>query len=112
MTCLNRVKDALLTVSKNVGHYQALKAAIPYIVWAEDGQSDAVWANDRMLGQTIQGTIDLYTRAENDPLFQAVQKALNAAEISFRLNSVQYEDDTGYIHFEWVFEVDNGDDQF
>lgn len=111
MTCLDCVKNALLTVSKNVGHYQALKATAPYIVWAEDGQSDTVWANNRMLGQVIQGTIDLYTKKENDPLFQAVQKALNAAEISFRLNSVQHEDDTGYIHFEWVFEVDNGNDQ-
>ena len=59
-----------------------------YIVWAEDGQSAAVWANNRMLGQVIQGTIDLYTKKENDPLFQAVQKALNAAEISNTCNSV------------------------
>ena len=30
---------------------------------------------------------------------------MNEAEISFALNSVQREDETGYIHYEWVWEV-------
>jgi hypothetical protein len=58
-----------------------------------------------MLEQVLEGTIDLYTNAATYPLFRGVQSALKAAGIPFRLNSVQYEDDTEYIHHEWVFQA-------
>ena len=31
--------------------------------------------------------------------------ALDAAGIAWYLNSIQYEEDTGLIHYEWVWEV-------
>ena len=99
------VPAALLTVGVPVSHYTATKKPNKYIVWAEDGQVDSVWAEGRMQEQVIQGTIDYFTKTENDPNVIAIQDALNSAEISFRLNSVQYEDETKYIHFEWLFEV-------
>lgn len=104
---LNAIKEALLTVGPQVSHYAAAKQPDKYIVWAEDGQTDAVWADGRMQEQAIGGTIDYFTMTENDPNFEKIQYALNDAEIPFRLNSVQYEADTGYIHYEWVFEVDS-----
>ena len=99
------VPAALLTVGVPVSHYTATKKPNKYIVWAEDGQTDSVWAEGRIQEQVIQGTIDYFTKTENDPNVNAIQYALNSAEISFRLNSVQYEDETKYIHFEWLFEV-------
>ncbi len=102
---LNIIENALLTVTQNVGHYKALNQTDKYIVWAEDNQSNTVWADDKMQEQSIQGTIDYFTKTENDPNVSKIQNALNDADISFRLNSIQYEDDTKFLHFEWVWEL-------
>lgn len=37
---LQRVPEALLTVTDNVGHYRELNRTDKYIVWAEDGEGD------------------------------------------------------------------------
>lgn len=104
---LSDVKTALLTVTQKCYHHDAPQSVTgAYIVWAEDNQSGSVWADEKMQEQTIQGTIDYFSKTEFDPNVPAIQNALNDAGISFRLNSVQYEEDTGYIHHEWLFEVD------
>jgi hypothetical protein len=99
------LKNALLSVGVPVYRYSAQGADAPYIVWAEDGETDALSADDRKVLQAVGGTIDLFTFIEDDPVFMGVQTALNNAEISWNLNSVQYEDDTGLIHFEWTWQV-------
>lgn len=102
---LQAIKDALLTVGVPVSHFYAAKQPDKYIVWAEDGQGESEWADGRMVNQAIQGTIDYFTKAESDPNFGVIQSALNDACISYRLESIQYEDLTGYVHYQWVFEV-------
>lgn len=102
---LSDIKTALLTVTNQVYHFDATGATGNYIVWAEDGQGEAVWANGSMQAQALTGTIDYFTKEENDAKFAAIQTALTSAGIPFRLNSIQNEPDTGYIHYEWVWEV-------
>lgn len=102
---LQRIKDALLAVGVPVSRYTAVKKPDRYIVWSEDSQGAALWSDGHMAGQVIQGTIDYFTRTEDDQNVDKIQQALDGAEISFRLNSIQYEDDTRYIHYEWVWEV-------
>lgn len=105
MTNLNLIKTALLGLSDAVYHYHAPpNCPVPYLVWAEDGANDFV-ADDKHLEMVYQGTIDLYTKNEDDPLMQSVPAALNGIPAAWYLNSVQFEDDTGLIHYEWVFEV-------
>lgn len=104
-TKINKVRDALLTVSKNVGHYEAFKKDDAYIVWAEDMEGGRVSGDNRKIEQSIQGTVDYFTKTESDTTVDAIQKALNDARIAFYLGSIQYEDETGYIHYEWVWEV-------
>lgn len=99
------IPAALLTVTSNVGHYEAFQKTDKYIVWAEDGEAGSLNADDRKQIQALQGTIDYFTKTEYDPNVSAIQIALDDAEIYWRLNSVQCEDNTGYIHYEWVFEV-------
>lgn len=101
---LKAVRDALITVSENVGHYKALKKTDKYIVWAEDMEGGSSHADNRKDKQSIQGTIDYFTRTEFDEMVDKIQEALDTAEIPYYLNSVQYEDETGYIHYEWVWE--------
>ncbi len=103
---LSDVKTALLTVTPNVGHYKVTKKTDKYIVWAEDSGAAALWADGQQQGQAISGTIDYFTKTEYDPNVQAIEAALNAAKISFKLESVQHEEETGYIHYEWIFEVE------
>ena len=99
------IRDTLLKVSDNVGHYEAKEKNDQYIVWAEDSEGSSVEGDNRKENQSIQGTIDYFTRTEFDPMVDDIQEALIDAEISFYLNSVQYEDETKYTHYEWVWEV-------
>ena len=62
-------------------------------------------ANNKKEIQTIGGTIDYFTKQEEDPNVDKIQKELDNDGISYRLESVQYEEDTEYIHYEWVWEV-------
>lgn len=105
---LKKVRDALLSVSGYVYHYrkpESVKTA-PWIVWQEDGEGMTGAADNRRLPyQTAHGTIDLFTLTEYDETVDAIQNALdNADGIAWRLNSVQYEDETNLIHYEWEFD--------
>ncbi len=106
---LSIIKETLLKVTNKVYHYQALKADDKYIVWEEDSEGSSVEGDNQKINQSIQGTIDYFTKTENDENVDKIQAELTAAFISFYLNSVQFEgvDDggAGFIHYEWVFEV-------
>ncbi len=97
---------ALMTVGVPVYHLEAHEQADRYIVYAEDGQADSLWADGKMQEQAIQGTIDYFTKTEFDPIIKEIQKALNDAGVSWRLNSVQYETDTRFQHYEWIWEIE------
>lgn len=109
MTLLD-IRDMHLTITDNAFHYHADNSdneLDQYIVWAEDGQAKSEFANDIMDIQVITGTTDYFTKEEFDPNFNLIQKAFNDFNLSWELNSIQYEEDTKYIHYEWVWEVDN-----
>lgn len=78
--------------------------ASDYGVWAEDS-ARAVWSDGKISEQSVQGTIDLFTKDDSQTPKATIQSALNSLDISWYLNSIQYESDTGFIHYEWVFEV-------
>lgn len=104
---LSDLKTVLLSVGVPVHHYKAFKESDQYIVWAEDGESDAGHGDNKKTTQVIQGTIDYFTKKEFDSNFNLIQKKLNTANIAWRLNSIQHEEKTGYIHYEWVWELVN-----
>lgn len=106
MASLDALRRALLTVGLPTYHYFGHRQEDQYLVWAESGQGNGLCGDDKMMTQAIAGSVDYFTRAENDPKVAAIQVALNDAYIAYRLNSVQHEDDTGYTHYEWIFEVD------
>lgn len=110
MTCLDELQGALLAVMPEVYHFHAHKPKPPYIVWAEDGAGDTVFANGRLRNQVIAGTVDLYTDdPEDTTIFENLQAALDRV-CAWRLNAIQYEEDTGLTHYEWTWEVPNGQD--
>lgn len=101
----DKIKEALLRVDVEAFHYYALNPSDRYVVWAEDGEGTELAADNRKIGQVLSGTIDFFTKTEQDPAREEIQRALGDAEISYSLNSVQYEEETGYIHYEWRWEV-------
>ncbi len=105
-TRIKQIRDVLTSIEGlKVGHYTFSGDTVPYVVWAEDTESDSVEGDNYKLEQAIQGTIDLFTKQDFDPLVDAIQNALKTAKISFYLNSVQYEEETRLIHYEWVWDV-------
>lgn len=103
------IPEILLEITKNVGHYDVIHKTDKYIVWAEDSEGSSLEADNYKAEQSIQGTIDYFTKQEYDENVDKIQSALVAHRISFYLNSVQYESPdkgyAGYIHYEWVWEV-------
>ena len=50
--------------------------------------------------------MDFFTLDEYDAIIDEIQDSLEGNEgLSWNLNSVQYEEDTKFIHYEWIFEV-------
>lgn len=102
----SRIQAALRGVVQSVHHYRASDGTLPpYAVWAEDGEAASLMGDNMKIAQAMTGTIDYFTRTEYDPKAQQIQDALNGLEIFWRLASVQREEDTGLIHYEWVWEI-------
>lgn len=89
-----------------VYHYEALEGEkTPYIVWAEDIEGDTLYTDDRRSEVVQQGTIDLYTKKEYDPIKGQIETALDEAGICFWYNGAYFDNDTKIIHHEWIWEV-------
>lgn len=108
---LSDVKALLLTIGPPVFHYFPPEGQTgTYLVWAEDGEADALYADGQKAERSISGTIDYFTKVENDPVVRQIEAALDSDDgLAWVRNSVQYEKETGYIHYEWVFEIDNAE---
>lgn len=89
-----------------VGHYSYYPAdGEAYVVWGEDDEGMPLDGDDTKQSQVVSGSLDYYTKEEFDPVTDDIQDFFKSNKISFRLNSTQYEDQTEYIHYEWVFEI-------
>lgn len=103
------IRDALALIDVSVYHYRKAEEnkTTPWIVWAEDGEGESMAVDNRRLPyQSVHGTIDLFTLTEYDQLVDEIQETLDELEaVAWRLSSVQYEDETNLIHYEWEFEV-------
>lgn len=103
---LRDFKTALLTLNAPVFRYIAPRnKSFPYIVWAEDSGHDFI-ADNKHVQRGYSGTIDLFTRTEDDALIDDVPDLLDTlGGVAYYLNTVQFEEDTGVIHYEWVFTI-------
>lgn len=104
---LEKIENALTSIEGlAVYHYLRPQLKAPFCVWQEDAENGSLEADLNKEEQAISGTVDLFTKLEYDPLNDAIQGALNTIEnCAWSLNSVQYEEDTELIHYEWSFTV-------
>lgn len=98
-----RIIAAHLAVTDAVSHGGRLQSD-RYLVWQEDGANDFL-AEDTHAEKAVTGTTDLFTKQEFDPWRAALEQSFDAAPLVWKLNSVQFEEDTRFWHYEWAWEV-------
>lgn len=110
MTLTSKIKsiaEALTSIEGlNVYHYFRPQMQAPFCVWQEDGEGNSFQTSNHKREQTISGTIDYFTQEEFDENVDKIQEALNGIEnCGWLINSVQFEDETELIHYEWLWRV-------
>lgn len=104
MKWYERIIACHTAVTDAVSHCARMKSD-RYFVWQEDSRNDLV-VGDQHAEKAVEGTTDLYTKQEFDPWADEFEAALDADGcIAWRLNSCQYEEETGFHHYEWVWQV-------
>ena len=98
-----RIIAAPAAVPASVSHGGRMKSD-RYFVWQEEGSNDLI-ADGIHAERAVTGSTDLFSRREFDPWKEQFERELDKAGIAWSLNSVQYEQETGYWHWEWVWEV-------
>ena len=103
---LIKVRDALTSIDGlSVYHYWRPNMSAPFCVWAEYGESSSLQANNHKREQAIGGYVDYFTLNEFDETVDSIQVVLNSVEgLGWSLESVQYEDETNLIHYQWRFD--------
>ena len=55
-----------------------------------------------------RGYVDFFTRSRTRDEQRTIENALRSLGIAWQLQSIQFEPDTGFIHYEWRFTDTNG----
>ena len=107
MSKIKKIEELLTSIDGlKVYHYWHTRAKAPFCVWQENSEGESLHTDNHKAEQVISGSIDYYTLTEYDPCIETIQNKLNETEnVGWVLNSVQYEDETNLIHYEWLFEV-------
>lgn len=80
----------------------------PFMVWSETGEDGyaSLHTGNHKTEQVITGTVDYYTRTEFDSIVDAIQTILDDADrVAWELDAVQYEDETGLLHYTWSWRL-------
>lgn len=96
---------AFAGITSHCYHYYRAVKNTPCIIWAESGEEESFHSDNGKREQRIIGTVHLFTKTEFDPLADAVQTTLANLGATWSLSSVQYEDETNLIHFEWAWGI-------
>lgn len=102
---LLQLKNALAATSLPFAHFAWANGAKELMgdhgVYGEDGAND-LHGDDIHAEHVMEGTVDYYTRDDSGAPQEAIEAALDNGRIAWYLNSVQFEPETGFIHYEWV----------
>ena len=79
-----------------------------YGVYYADNQSQLSADEDAGAEIMLGGYVDYFTRDSSLTPKTTIETALRKVGFMWWLNSMQFEDDTGYIHYEWRWIDTNG----
>lgn len=101
---LKHIGTGLASVCENCYHYsRGNETPDQYLVWMEVGETGSFHADNGKCEQIIEGLADYYTKTEYDTTIDDIQSEFETLGLSWLIESVQYEPDTNYIHYEWRF---------
>ena len=104
MTWYEKIIAAHTSVTDAVSHGQRLKSS-RYFVWQEDGENSLL-ADGKHAETAVTGWTDLFTKREFDPWKDELSAALDAMPgVAWRLSYTDYEEDTGFWHYQWTWSV-------
>lgn len=103
----NMIRDALLSVTDNVGKFEANDGNKTHVVFQIENEPNSFHADNKKLQRSINGSIDLYALHKDVGMADMIEKALVERQITFYLNTVLSGDGQKrqFIHYEWIFEV-------
>ena len=102
---ISDLKTALDATGLSFAHFGWSKAPkSDYGVYAEDG-ANYLRADNASGEKVIEATVDWFTRNPTTEAIQTIEDALDGIPCAWYLNSVQFEQDTGLVHYEWVVQV-------
>lgn len=102
---LEKLINALAETGYQFEHHGWSKAPDgDYGEFSEESGAD-LEADGRHIERGTNGYINFYTRDDSEEPRRKIEAALNSINIPWGLNTVQYENDTGYIHYEWSFGI-------
>ena len=100
------ILDTILAELKKLGSFEAFAwyhaPDDNYGVVSTDGRND-LFAGDAHVETSWTGTIDWFSRDPASTVPASVESALTALGVAWYFNSMQYENDTGFLHWEWVW---------
>ena len=91
--------------SYNVYHYYRPMMQAPFVVWAEDSETDDFHADNQKAEVVMAINVDVYTATEFDTLLDDVFNYLNEKQMPFTISSVDYEETTRLIHYSFSTEL-------
>lgn len=97
--------DALNDTRLPFAHFGWSKApAGDYGVYAEERGAN-LRADNTGAETATQISVDYFTRDPSGTPRETIEDALNTVQCAWTLNNIMFEDDTGYIHFEWMVQI-------
>ena len=97
--------SALTAAGQLWAHYAWSKApAGDYGTWGEEGDN-VLRADNRSAEHATRYDLHYYTRDDTGAPKATIEAALDALPCAWTLDYVDFEEDSGYIHYEWIIEV-------
>ena len=102
---LDELFEALEQSGLSIAHYAWSKAPEgDYGTIQEDSGNDLV-CDEKHVERGTDCYLSYFTRDDSGTPRTTIEGILNGLQIPWYLNTVQYENDTGLIHYEWGFSV-------
>lgn len=81
---------------------------VSYGVIALEFEADALYGDDRKAATAYEGSVDLFSMVKGGAgWIQLITGTLTEhCDGAWRLNSFQYERETGLFHWEWTFQIE------
>lgn len=102
---LSQIGTSFATLTRYCYHYYRPVKHTPCLIWAESGENNSFHSDNSKTEQRIIGTVDCFTKTEFDPLLDRVQEMFEELGLTWKIDAVQFENETNLIHYTWSWGV-------